>query len=314
VAAREVDEPTVAGLSLAHEHGRALTVSHGGSALLRYVYEPWHPQYESPRPYFHPVRTLDGDLVTAYRPHDHVWHKGIAWSLPVVGEHNFWGGGSYVHGSGYLDLDDNGAMVHRGFTSVEAGPDRVAVAQELDWITPDGTTCVSEQREFAVTVIDGAWILAFGTAMTNAGEVTLGLGSPTTKGRPDAGYGGLFWRGPREFTGGAVHSPDGDGEELMGTRQPWLAFTGQHDESGRRSTLVFADWPGNPGHPVRWFVRSTQFPGACPAPFFSAVVPLPPGQTLRLRYAVAIAAGAPGPGELAELAEAGTAAMKALSQ
>ena len=25
-----------------------------------------------------PVRTLRGDLVTLYRPHDHVWHKGIA--------------------------------------------------------------------------------------------------------------------------------------------------------------------------------------------------------------------------------------------
>ncbi len=42
---------------------------------------------------------LAGDTVPLFRPHDHVWHKGIAWSLPHVGEHNFWGGPTYVHGA-----------------------------------------------------------------------------------------------------------------------------------------------------------------------------------------------------------------------
>ena len=86
------------GPSALHDVGRAVDVVAGDTTLAQYVYVPTDVQLESPRPYLHPVRTRGGDLVTAYRPHDHVWHKGIAWSLPVVGEHNFWGGPTYVHG------------------------------------------------------------------------------------------------------------------------------------------------------------------------------------------------------------------------
>ena len=53
----------------------------------------WSP----PRPYFHPVRTLGGDVVSLYRPHDHVWHKGIALSLPNVGNRELLGR-SHVQG------------------------------------------------------------------------------------------------------------------------------------------------------------------------------------------------------------------------
>lgn len=88
-------EPPQAGLTLTHEHGRSLWVRHRGRSLLRYVYQPWDAQLESPRPYFHPIHTLGGDEVSLYRPHDHVWHKGIAWSLPNVGPANFWGGTTY---------------------------------------------------------------------------------------------------------------------------------------------------------------------------------------------------------------------------
>jgi hypothetical protein len=309
VAAGEVNaEPLRGGLALDHEHGRSLRVQHGTVELLRYVYGTWDPQYESPRPYFHPVRTLDGDVVTAYRPHDHVWHKGISLSLPVVGDGNFWGGGSYVHGEGYLDLPNNGSIRHRAFTEIEATPDRIAIAHDLDWITEPGELRITERRAVTVTLADGAWILTFATALTNASGETVRLGSPTTKGRPEAGYGGLFWRGPRSFTGGIVHAPGGPGgDELMGSRQPWLGFTGQHDGHGRYSTLVIADSPANPGHPVEWFVRTSQFPGACPAPFFTSEVPVEPGETLRLEYAIAIAGGRPDPAGLA------AAALKALS-
>ena len=57
-------------------------------------------------------------MVSLFRPHDHVWHKGIAWSLPHVGEHNFWGGPTYVHGSFYVQLENNGSAVHRAMTGL----------------------------------------------------------------------------------------------------------------------------------------------------------------------------------------------------
>jgi hypothetical protein len=281
-----------AGLSLRHELGAALHVGHGDVQLFRYVYAALGPQVESPRPYLHPVRTLDGVVVTDLRPGDHPWHRGISWALPVVGDHNFWGGPSYVHGRGYLHLSNNGAMVHARFDRVQARPDRVHIAHDLDWITEGGDRIVTEHRGLTVTLVTNAagphaWRLGFDTAMTNVGHEPIALGSPTTRGRPAAGYGGLFWRGPRSFTAGHAHAVGGSrqDDDLMGTRHDWVAFAAQN------TTLVFADAAGNPGHPVQWYVRSAEFPGVAPAPFYDTETVLAPGDTLRLSYTIAVADG-----------------------
>jgi hypothetical protein len=286
----------MAELALTHDSGRELRIACGDTELLRYVYQPWDAQLESPRPYFHPLRTLGGKVVSLYRPHDHVWHKGIAWSLPNVGPANFWGGVTYLREEGYRQLPNNGAMVHRAFDLITAEE----VAHRLDWITEEGEKWFTERRRFTVSVADNAWTLGFTTTFTNASDREIGIGSPTTEGRPNAGYGGLFWRGPRSFTGGTVYLPGvTGGDELMGVRAPWLGFTGKHDGDGGASTLVFVDRQGNE---PQWFVRSEPFACVCPAPFFSEVVTVAPGDTLSYDYAVVIADSAGGLDEVSELA------------
>ncbi len=267
----------------------ALSFAAGGVELARYVYEPADARRESPRPYFHPLRTLAGDVVSLYRPHDHVWHKGIAWSLPNVrdsaGTANFWGGPTYLRGRGYEQLPNNGTTRHLSFESVSPQ----FVAESLAWDTEQGERWFTESRELSLAVLDQAWALGFATTFTNVTDEVIVLGSPTTEGRENAGYGGLFWRGPRSFTGGRVLVPGGSGgDELMGVRAPWLAFRGRHDGHGRSSTLAFV-----PDGDLRWFVRSTPFAAVCPAPFFDTEVPLAPGESRSYRYTVAIADGAP---------------------
>ncbi|HEX4814605.1 MAG TPA: DUF6807 family protein, partial [Nonomuraea sp.] len=155
-----------------------------------------------------------------------------------------------------------------------------------------------------------AWALVFETEMTNVSGGTLDFGSPTTKGRDNAGYGGLFWRGPRSFTGGIIQSPAGPGgDELRGTRAEWFGFRGRHDGTGDHSTLVIVDDAANPRHPPRWFARSEQFAGLCPAPFFSEELALPDGERLRFRYAVVVADGDHGAGGTARLAGLGRAVL-----
>jgi Methane oxygenase PmoA len=292
-----------------------VTVLAGDLELFRYVYRPDDPQLESPRPYFHPVRTLRGDVVTVYRPHDHVWHKGIALSLPNMGTENFWGGPTF-RGGGYVQVHNDGAMRHDGFDLAVAKDDAVRLDERLSWVTEAGQTPVSERRRIAATALasgdgpeddgDGgpAWLLSFETTLTNVGGADIPIGSPTTEGRPNAGYGGLFWRGPRSFTGGMVVTPGGTGgDELMGTRGPWLAFAGRHDGHGRTSTLLFRDSPGNFSYPSQWFVRSTPFACVCPAPFFDAVYVFAAGAALTLRYDIVVADGSPDPAACARLAE-----------
>jgi len=291
-----------------HANGRSVTVPAGNVDLLTYVYGPDTPTVESPKPYLHPVRTLAGDVVTAFRPADHVWHKGIAWSLPYVGEHNFWGGPTFVDGE-YRQLPNNGSATHGGMTVLTAGGDRAEIAHRLAWRAEAGQPVCEERRGLTVTVLDGrTWVLVFSTAMTNVSGSTLDLGSPTTKGRPNAGYGGLFWRGPRSFTGGTVQSPErsGAGDDLRGGRAEWLAY---RSGSGRGSTIVMVDDPANPGHPTPWFVRSEQFACLCPAPFFHEEVAVPHGETIGFRYAVVVAAGDRGAEGTRRLAAQGRSAL-----
>ncbi|SDH06525.1 PmoA family protein [Nonomuraea jiangxiensis] len=293
-----------------HALGRSVAVTAGDVELFTYVYRPDTPVLESPKPYLHPVRTLGGALVSLFRPHDHVWHKGIAWSLPHVGEHNFWGGPTYVQGE-YVQLDNNGSATHREMTTLAARDGRVELGHTLGWTAQAGDPVIEERRALTALLVDDAtWALLFDTAMTNVSGGTIDFGSPTTKGRENAGYGGLFWRGPRSFTNGVIQSPGGaGGDELRGTRAEWFGFRGRHDETGEHSTIVMVDDTANPRHPPQWFARSEQFACLCPAPFFSEEVPLPDGETMRFRYAVLIADGDRGPDGCARLAEQGRQAL-----
>jgi hypothetical protein len=272
----------------------AVSLHYGDTELLQYVYRPDHPQLESPRPYAHPLRTLAGDLVTIYRPHDHVWHKGLTLALPNVGEANFWGGVTWVRDQGYVQLPNNGSMRHDAFEELAVVDGSALIRERLSWVTEPGEVWFKEQRRLSATAhpeLD-AWVLSFETELSSVTAAPISIGSPTTRGRPNAGYGGLFWRGPRSFTGGTVQVADAAGaDELMGVRSPWLAFTGVHDGHGRSSTVVIVDAPTNPGHPTAWFVRSTPFAAICPAPFFDIEFVLAPGEALQLRYAVVIADG-----------------------
>ncbi|MFY1637022.1 PmoA family protein [Solwaraspora sp. WMMB335] len=294
-----------------HSVGRGVTVTAGGVELFRYTYRPDTAQLESPKPYLHPVRTLAGDVVTLFRPHDHVWHKGIAWSLPHVGEHNFWGGPTYLRGVGYRQLANNGSAVHRELTALSVDGARAELAHRLDWTSQAGLPVIDEHRRLAATVADPtSWVLLFETAMRNVSGTPLHIGSPTTKGRDNAGYGGLFWRGPRSFTGGTIQSPAGSGgDDLRGSRAEWFAFRGRHDGTDRASTVVMVDDTGNPDHPPQWFARSEMFACLCPAPFFSAELAVAPDATITFRYAVVIAAGDRGDHGTAALAEQGRAAL-----
>ncbi len=279
------------------EDGDAVLVFAEDTEIARYVFRPDTPTYESPKPYLHPVRTLAGEEVTLLRPHDHVWHRGIQMTSTDVSDNNFWGGATYVHGSGYVDLDNQGRMVHRSWNHVGMQDGRAVMREVLDWLGKDGGRMLEEHREIQFTDIDpqaGRYRIRFRLALRNVTDRTLEFSSPTIAGRPDSGYGGLFWRGPRSFTGGRVLTAAGaqDAVAAMGSVSPWLAFTGRHDGSGRFSTIVFVDHPASVRYPTKWFVRSEPFACVSFAFMFDEILSLPPGETLTLIHDVIVADGA----------------------
>jgi hypothetical protein len=250
-----------------------------GRELASYVFRPTEPQLESPRPYAL-LRTRAGAPVTAYRPGDHVWHKGLSLALPVVGQHNFWGGPTYVREEGYVQLPNNGAQVHRSFEP------RVGarVVEHLDWIAQDGDSILREQRTLTASPVDDeTWALFWHSRLENVTDGTLAFGSPTTKGRPDAGYAGIFWRGPESFTGGTIDAPDGPvGDAARGEPAPWLAFV----PPGREAGVLMAD--AAPAAPAPWFARSAEYAGLNPAPFFHTETRVAPGGSIVLAAVVVV--------------------------
>jgi Methane oxygenase PmoA len=274
-------------LTVTHVHGHRIVVNAAGVDIATYVYRPDMPAVESSKPYLHPLRTLSGALVSAYRPHDHRWHKGFQMTISHLSGQNFWGGKTYVHPDGYQPRDNVGRLRHDGFELVDVAPDALSLRESLTWITSTGEHWVAERRDLRIHGVDpqrGVWVLDFGTELRNIRGQELVFGSPTTAGRPNAGYTGFFWRGPRGWTGGEIVTPDGGGPQTMGRPGPWLAYTGKHDEvDGDGTLLVFAGSSTAPV-PLRWFVRNEPFPAVNPSPAFDKEIVLGPQESFALAH------------------------------
>jgi len=282
-------------LQLIHTKHSEIELRWEDVTLFHYIYVPDMPQSESPKPYFHPIHTLSADLITNYRPYDHLWHKGIQMTIAHLNDQNFWGGGSYQHGQGYVQLPNNGSQRHDSWESIKVDGNNFSAMEKLSWITQAGEHWINETRRIDVNVLhpdDGYWALDFITELHNVKGDVLHIGSPTTAGRPLAGYGGLFWRGPRSFYQGKVITSAGhDGPQAMGQQATWLAYIGHHDGTGNTSTLVFLDHPSNLRYPNPWFVRQTPYACASFAFMFDEVYEFQADETLALRYRILIATG-----------------------
>jgi hypothetical protein len=251
-------------LKLTHTLNDKLELYYGDSPLFTYVYVSQEDPWESRKPYFHPLRTLAGDVLTNFRPNDHRWHHGLAMTCAYVSGQNFWGGNSFVAGKGYIPLDNIGQHEHVAWENIACTPERLDLTERIAWVTSEGQTWIDETRQITVSEIDpdsGHWILDFSLQLQNVSGGPLEFGSPATQGRPDGvGYGGLFWRGARDLTNALVMVADGpetrkNDVEVMGHAGAWLAFVGTHDGVDRSSTIVFIDQPGNPRYPNRCQLR-----------------------------------------------------------
>jgi hypothetical protein len=281
-------------LTLTHKLHDFVELQYQGQTLFRYVYEPNDAPLESPRPYFHPLRTLKGNEVTIFRPYDHLWHKGLSMTASNLSGQNFWGGPTYVRNTGYVQLDNNGRMQHRSWQELSCD-DVAHCVEHLEWITSDGARWLDEERQIVVSEIDPAgrhWSLDLAFRLVNIAQHSLVFGSPTTEGRPAAGYGGLFWRGPRSFLHGKILAAEGmEGPEIMGKASPWLAFTGWHDGNGEQSTILFIDQPSNPRFPTKWFVRNDPYACVSCSFMFDEVYTLHPNKALVLAYRIVLGNG-----------------------
>ncbi|MFJ6001369.1 DUF6807 family protein [Arthrobacter sp. NPDC092385] len=266
------------------------------------------PSGHSPRPFLHPVSTPGGRSVSDYRPEDHPWHWGLGIAvstIDVVGQAhpaNLWGGPTYRDGAGYVKLPNNGSQEVR----VEEGRDDGRV-QQLDWRTADGTVFLAETRSWHAESVRAGGVEWLATTVrsrwANTSGGPLAFGSPTTSGRPDAGYGGFFLRLAPSFAGACIVAastgpapsdvpapPGGAGTRLseadaMGSTRSWLGLRSPD------ASVLMVPAADNPGGSSPWFVRSTGTPMLCAAPFFHRKLHLGVGGVLHWTWSLLTADG-----------------------
>lgn len=243
----------------------------GGVAVADYVDGGGLDPFLSPRPYLHPVRTLGGRAVTDARPADHRWHLGVGVAVADVDGVNLWGGPTYVPGEGYLPRDDHGRIAHTGFA--ELGDD--GFTQRLAWTSPTGHVLLTEERRIRARFVPAGWELELGTVLTNPTERPVRLGSPATRGRPGAGYGGLFWRLPPGRAVDVRTAATAGEQATHGTVAPWLVWTDR--EAGFTLALTGAD---DATRADPWFVRVAEYPGVGSQLAARDPLELPPGGAL----------------------------------
>ncbi|MBB5897875.1 PmoA family protein [Kutzneria kofuensis] len=251
----------------------------GDSAVAEYVIEPQVDPTLAPRPYLHPIRTAAGTVVTDLLPADHRWHLGVSLAVPDVAGANLWGGRTYVHGRGYVELPDHGRIEHLRWWERTSG----ALGHELAWKGPHGNTLLVERRTVRADATARGWRLTIGTQLTNPGEAAVALRSPAVNGRGDgAGYGGFFWRLPPTTDPVLAAGPLRDEREINGSAWPELTVSGT--AAGGRYALTFSGLARDD----RWFVRMAEYPAVGVAFAFERPLVIAPSGTIERTYSVVV--------------------------
>ena len=275
-------------LRLQHEDGRAVALFAGEQLLCRYHYVPGTAAKESPKPYFHPVNSRDGDTLTNFRPNDHPWHHALAFTLNNVSGANFWGGPTCLQ-DGYKWRDDHGEQRHVDWTKLEAAGPTATLAHKLAWTRLE-ETFFTEERTITVQLdaATRAWSMRWQIKLTNVSGRVLSLGNPASNGGlKGSHYCGLEFRGARELlddhldpTIKVVAEGGLEGiEAVHGAAARWMEWHGQLDTTLNRVIIRFENNTG----PLHWFVRRNYPLAALPVQF-ETNLEVPAGGTLELDH------------------------------
>lgn len=250
----------------------------GSSDVATYCDGQDLPPDLSPRPYLHPVRTLGGTCLTETAPEDHRHHYGVSNAVVEVNGSMFWGGRSYVHPDGYQMLDNHGRQVGGPIEATDH-----QLQHSVDFRACDGTHLLTEERSISAHLLPQheAWCLLWRSRLI-ADTTDLTIGSPATRGRTGAGYGGLFWRVSGQEIPTRAHV-DGAAEPL-GSTSPWLLLT--QDRATGPASLLLAQ---PRARIMPWFVRTSGYVGAGPALAWESERHLGHGEQLDLTLAGVLA-------------------------
>lgn len=246
------------------------------------------------KPYFYPLRTASGSIVTRHYPmeefpgetQDHPHHRGMFFSHGSVNGADFWG-------TEPTSTDPRkGRMALKKVLETRGGAKSGTIKASFDGFGPDGKLLMTETRTITfysdpeLRIIDYAITIESGQKLTfgDTKEGTFGIRLATSL--------------SEDRTGKMVNAEGRETEKnVWGKRSPWVDYYGQVD--GKTVGVAIFDHPSNPRHPTYWHSRAYGLFAANPFGVrdFTAdktqdgSLTIEPGQHLSFRYRVVIHPG-----------------------
>jgi hypothetical protein len=261
-------------------------------------------------PYFHPLATMEGAVLTDLRPGDHLWHRGLrfAWKK-INGLEGYW-----TWPDGEDRLPDK-AMGHSDVTAVEltANDDFSARFElEMSYHPPGAPADVTEKRMIEVSAPDqdGNYHIDWRGVFTGGAKGAV-LDRTPIPGEKDGkwfgGYAGLQFRvaAHDQFSTWTVSNSEGGvvsskadniteetrkgAEPLHGKPARWVDLT-LDMRDGKTGGVTIMDHPGNLRHPSPWHIAAMphEFHHA---PLFSGPYTLEAGKELPFQFRISVHSG-----------------------
>ena len=233
------------------------------------------------KPYFHPLATPGGTVLTDLRPADHPWHRALWFSWKFINGLNYWEEDRKTGRSQACT-----ELTGHGF---EPQPDgSAAIRCSLSYHPWNAPAVMTEQRTVLVSPVTEAgfelnWTSEF-SAVTNL-ILDRTPPHPDAKGVSWGGYAGLSLRlNPALKAWRFLNSESQTGENAP-QAQPaaWLKFTAGPDAPA----LTVFDDPKTPRHPSPWY-RQPSMPFFQPALLYREPLTLAAGEKLVLRYRILV--------------------------
>lgn len=258
--------------TLVHELGRFVEYR-----LPALVDPLWRYDYGTrPKPFFHPLCTPAGRCLTNYEPHDHVWHRGLWFTIKFVNGHNFW-----------EENEPFGVQTIETGPVLESEPSGATAIDTTSLWTAGGAALLSEMRIVRyVPIDDESYLFEFENRLDALCDVTLDRTPFTTWG----GYGGLILRGSRNWYDTEIRLSDGTiTPRPTGQRAAWASLQGKIDGGrGSHAGVAMFDHPDNPRAPTPWYGATGSGHYLNAAFLFHEPMALAEGERLELRHALVV--------------------------
>ncbi len=255
----------------------SLALRNGDKIVWRLVVDP-----EQQKTFFHPLATVNGEVLTALHPADHPWHCGLWWSWKYINGLNYWewdwGKGNDGKTEGVNELSGKQVATHRDFSA--------EVVLKFIYHATDMPPVLTETRTLSIAGPDkdGNYRIEW-TSVFIAGDKPVKL-DRTPPSKTMGGYAGLSLRFPKGLKGwrfltseNAAIAAQGNGKNAQ-----WGDF------SGPAAGIAVFDHPENLRHPSLWYLNE-DLPFFSPAVLYKGPLELAPKQELKLRYRVLVHSG-----------------------